>query len=461
MWNSKVVLTSCLILCTSNVATAQTAAYDNLPPTADDIIRTFSVKDAEAPPPPPAIPEAVQKIEAPTPAPTAVDDESGDSKPAPRIMAPEPPPVPASSLEPVAELGPHSSLPPVAPASPVLETVDIDSIQEPWADQTSTAVFGQYESLSDQFAPSMSTNYGCGESCQPYRRCVGDDTCRILTFYSGFAFMSRSDSKPGVLFSNSVRPGQQINAGDFDFGIQSGLEAGITAHGLFTDFDLDLRYLDIAAITDSQTGSFTSSGMPISTPTQFYVVGPRSAETDYASTVRSFEANLRYRFGGGHRWWSLLAGFRHLALQETLATRLADPTGQQADSIVATGTNNNLYGAQIGLDAPLLGNASYNIDCYGRVGLYGNSSSTVTNFQSGIPGGAVFNSKRDSGAASFVGELGIKATCRISDAWNLYGRYQLLFVDDVALASQQLNSQHTAHGEVTFHGGTFGLEYVY
>ncbi len=429
MWNSKAVLTSCLfacVACASGVVNAQLDTNGNLPPTADDIVRAFDgPRKATSDQP---LPENSEVSEALNALPPSGGDDFGDSKPEYAL------------LESDNTNAPHFAL----------------------AIATSPAtVFGQRESLTDQVSPALAKQSGCGESCRPRRRCVGDETCQTLTFDSGFAFISRSDPDPGILFANSVQPAQQLNAGGFDFGLQSGIEAGVIAHGLFTDFDLDLRFLGVGDISDSQNQSFTSSGMPISTPTQFDVIGPRRAESDLESSIRSFEANLRCRYGDGHRWWSLLAGFRYVALEERLATRLADPAGLLPDSLVASGTANHLYGAQIGIDAPLIGNANYNIDCYGRVGLFGNNSSTSTNFRSGIPGGAVFNAKREGGAASFVGELGLKATCRLSDAWNLYGRYQLLFVDDVALASQQFNSQHTTHGDVTFHGGTFGLEYVY
>lgn len=452
MRNSKAVLTSCMLLFASGAANAQVGANNNLPPTADDVIWKFRVLNDE--PNGQQLVDKAENADAISRLPPGVVRDSGDSKP--REFGPK-------SDVPAAPDSQTTTTPPPAATKDFVVSDVPDAIQppEPWVASTPAMVFGQQDSLTNQVSPALSGNDGCGESCQPYRRCVGDNICRMLTFHSGFAFMSRSDPSSGVLFANSVQPTQQLNAGDFDFGLQSGIEAGVVAHGLFTDFDLDLRFLGVGDNVDSQRKFFTSSGMPISTPTQFYVVGPRRAEAEMASSLRSFEANLRYRYGGGHRWWSMLAGFRYLAIEERMATRLTDPAGLLGDSFVTTGTANHLYGAQIGIDAPLLGGASYNIDCYGRVGLYGNNSSTATGFDSGTPGGSTFNAKREGGAASFVGELGIKATCRLSDAWNLYGRYQVLFIDDVALASQQFNSQHTTHGEVAFQGGTFGLEYVY
>lgn len=291
------------------------------------------------------------------------------------------------------------------------------------------------ESLSSQFR-----NDSCSNFC-----CVCDEQYRMLTVYAGLGVMTRSQADNRQLVLNPARPNDRLNAADFDFGAQGGVEAGVIAHGEVAD--LGFRFLGVSDISDSQRVTFNNAN-------------PGTANVQYDSSMRSFEANLRYRYGGGARWWTLLTGVRYINVEESLSGRFSS-TGLAANDNATIDVDNHLYGFQIGLDETLFGDSCYSIDCYGRLGLYGNDSSTTSRRQSAAPGAPLFSGGGSDGQSSFVGELGVKGTYRLNDAWNLYGHYQVLFIEDVTLASEQIGTQHTAHGDVTFHGAVFGLEYIY
>ena len=280
----------------------------------------------------------------------------------------------------------------------------------------------------------------------------------MITGYIGATFMSRSEADGRLLFVNAARPDERINAADFDFGVQSGIEAGVIAHGEISD--IEFRFLNVGDISDTRRQAFTGNGAPIITPTGASIPGSRLGRVSYDSAMNSFEANLRYRYGGGSRWWTFLAGFRYLNVNETLSGRFSAPGTAAVDAAVVD-VDNHLFGIQIGADRTLFGDCSYDLSCYGRIGVYGNDSSTGFQLRNSTPGSPSFSAGGSGGQTSFAAEFGVKATYRLAEAWNLYGRYQVLFIEDVALASHQVNNRHSARGELTYHGATFGLEYIY
>jgi hypothetical protein len=61
----------------------------------------------------------------------------------------------------------------------------------------------------------------------------------------------------------------------------------------------------------------------------------------------------------------------------------------------------------------------------------------------------------------FLGEIGITGRYRISQRWSATVGYQLLWINQVALATEQpLGSGIDASGESFCHGAAVGLQYV-
>lgn len=452
MWRAKLTVISLIIAGTTVCASDSSLLNDNLPPRSGDIARNFIqvVSHTQAPKKPitPRPDTILNMAPQPPDIPPVPDDETGAVPETRTFSSSEKPQTPAPPLE--------RTEPVLKPSRALDAPVTSNGAAEPLI----TDSYDSFDAYEPFDMPSAQSSTCCPQT-RYYQSCVGDELCRVVTGYVGATFMTRSASDPRTLFVNAGRPNERIDAADYDFGVQSGVEAGLTLHGVFNEVvDLDLRFLNVGDVSDTQRTRFTGNGALILTPTQFSIPGSRSARTEYASSMNSFEANFRYRHGGGARWLTLLAGFRYLNVSESLTGQFVAPGGAVVDR-AAIDVDNHLYGFQIGADKTLFGDCSYNIDVYGRAGIYGNDSSSGTELQNSTPGMATFRTSGHGGQSSFVGELGVKGTVRITEAWNFYGRYQVIAVDDIAVASQQFNNQHMAQGEVVFHGASFGIEYIY
>ena len=323
---------------------------------------------------------------------------------------------------------------------------------------------------------------GCGESCgQPvfnHRatrqccnscfRCLSDEGCSVFTVYTGVAFLHRHAPKNQRLAFNPSNASQNLDAGDFDFGTQSGIEVGATAHRLFGELDLDLRFLSVGNFSDRQNLQTTGGVTRIDMAFPANLTGPRNILANYESDLSSFEAGLRFRMGAANDWTTFWLGLRVLDIGETLSGSFVSPGAAQPTQNLSVDVSNRLFGLQIGMDETIISDCWHSVEGYWRAGIYGNDSSSSTSL---IVQGTPPNSFRSQGSAAktaFVGEVGVKAKLRLTNNLNFYGRYQMLLAEGVALAGEQPASTnllsrtgHSSNGGLFYHGAVLGLEYVY
>lgn len=310
----------------------------------------------------------------------------------------------------------------------------------------------------------------CGEPCCPpsFCRCLCDDCGRNITFFVGGLYLRRSDPDSRIIFENPRNPQQRFSASAFDFGLEGGIETGLTFHRLLNELDFDLRYFSVSDWIDRKRVRFFGNNVQINTNPAFNMRGSRSIVARYESDLSNVEANVRYRYGGGWNWMTFIAGFRYLNLDESMSGRFTNPAGTYADESFRTAVSNDLYGIQIGMDKALAGDCLYSIEYFWRAGLYGNNSQSRTQQVSHLARPLTRIAQGDASEAAFVGEAGIKARYSITSSINFYGTYQVLFVDGVALAGEQLAVTNLTAGtginpnsDVFYHGASFGLELVY
>jgi hypothetical protein len=72
-----------------------------------------------------------------------------------------------------------------------------------------------------------------------------------------------------------------------------------------------------------------------------------------------------------------------------------------------------------------------------------------------------------SSPTAFLGEIGLTGDCRLTSGWSLRGGYRLLWIDGVALATDQVAASDfvfhrgmAPHGGAFYHGAFAGLQYV-
>ena len=160
-----------------------------------------------------------------------------------------------------------------------------------------------------------------------------------------------------------------------------------------------------------------------------------------------------------------LAGFRYVDLSETFGIA----GERRIQGLLETGvynvqTDNDLYGAQLGLRMRrCLGRFSGEVT--GKAGIYYNDASQ-SQYIVDYPNIVLRNEQADDDGAAFMGELNVSGIYRLTSAWGLRAGYNLIWIEGVALAPDQLDfsaqipagNQLSHSGGVFLHGVNIGLE---
>jgi hypothetical protein len=163
----------------------------------------------------------------------------------------------------------------------------------------------------------------------------------------------------------------------------------------------------------------------------------------------------------------VLAGVRYLNLDDRILVSQLTTTGG-IDATQRLDGFNDLLGFQIGGDAVLVQRGRFSLDTTLKAGIYGDNARNFFAYDSTAL--AMHKTNGDSARnAAFCGEIGITATYGLTKRLSFRGGYQLLWLDGVALASQQpiLNpppllgaaTSVGTNGDVFYNGAFIGLEY--
>src|SRR5690606_38847911 len=138
----------------------------------------------------------------------------------------------------------------------------------------------------------------------------------------------------------------------------------------------------------------------------------------------------------------------------------------ELDSV--NGTDNDLFGAQIGTDLAICLTPRLRVAAEVEAGLYGMRALNTT-VVSGPNLTTLVERIKDEDVA-FVSEAGVTALYRATPRLTFRGGYQLLFLDGVALATENFNTASPfvlretfvdTDGDVFYHGVTGGLEWTW
>jgi hypothetical protein len=159
-------------------------------------------------------------------------------------------------------------------------------------------------------------------------------------------------------------------------------------------------------------------------------------------------------------WLKLMAGFRAVELDERGNADLVNPAVPFGYDVT---TRNRLYGGQVGARVQLWCRDAFSLTTTGKAGVYGNVSNHIASSSTGV---ATVTAAGADDRTAFVGELGFQGAARLTDHLSLRGGYRLLWIDGVALASEQLavtdfnqGTGFDGSGDVFYHGAFVGLEF--
>ncbi len=272
---------------------------------------------------------------------------------------------------------------------------------------------------------------------------------------AGSVFLQRGTphSTPLVYSINTHGP-VLVDANVFRFNYAAGADiSAIRRVDGFDRFDaIDFRYFGLQS-TQANT-SINPSGL-WALPTAPLIGGgltPGPLELGYHAQLYSAEFNLRRSTRGGRLTW--LAGTRWIQLNEQL-----NFTGNFfgiSSNTTSFNTQNNLYGGQVGAAYNLWdGGGPLSIVGTGKAGIYGNASGgqSDNNFVS---------SSDHVTRLAFVGDLSASAVYQLGEHIAIRGGWQLLWIQGVATATNQVaaTNYHTSSGMNTagtaFYQGAMG-----
>jgi len=322
--------------------------------------------------------------------------------------------------------------------------------------------------LAEPPADEAYSNAGVAGCCGPDDACCGSVMCccPLWTVTAGTLIMDRSTPDDAVLVTDALGE-TLLDAHELDFDFRGGWEVGAIRHNVWcTCWDVEARYARIdgwRAVRDyvySPNGSMVQyAGTPIGSRL------PGLVGAVYESHFDSLELNVRQPIGCGAL--TLLAGFRFAELDERMSIlRVTAPEAQENVATTRVGAINDLYGFQFGADARMWQRGCLSLDGKLRAGVYSNRAvNRLVHTQTASP--ETWACRARHCQTSFLGELGLTGRCQLSDDWALTAGYQLMWLEGMALAPDQIAvsdpgagiARVDTQGGVFYHGAVIGLEF--
>jgi len=251
-----------------------------------------------------------------------------------------------------------------------------------------------------------------------------------------------------VLGTNSV-PLDTLNAG---LALQGNIQVGPGSN-------IEVGYFGLNKWDNSASANSTSTTVPhnlFSFLSNFGVLPPggfgdpdRSLvhTLSYSSSLNNGEINLRRRWAepSGFFQGSFLMGVRYLALDEQakFTARGAFDNTQANNSLrfldYTTDTHNSLVGFQVGGDLWYNVIPGVKVGVEAKTGIYNNRANQNTAIlANSLPD--TFSETVAVNRAAYLTQIAPQAWYRLNHSWAVRGSYQFMYIDNVALATGNLNA---------------------
>ena len=326
-----------------------------------------------------------------------------------------------------------------------------------------------------------------------FRPSAWNDPCPRVYAQVGAMFLQRTPqfSNQPIVVDPTV-DSTLLSTSDLNFNVDPGLQATIGMRSI-GGRTVELDYFGLFEGNASAVVGAPNANAFLTFPNNLVgnvFVDMDQVSVNYTSSVQSVAVNLISCFGGcdtacdscdgcdgcdgfgngggGARCRSLswFAGFRYLNVSERLDLQAQrnDINGVENGSYNIR-TRNNLYGAQLGARMRRT-QGRFGWDGAGFGGIFGNDANqtqSVTDF----PNFALRPSvSSNQGGAAFVGGGNTSGLFRLNNVWNLRAGYNVMWIEGLALAPDQLDydfaaaqggSQLNNNGGMFLHGVNVGL----
>jgi hypothetical protein len=232
-------------------------------------------------------------------------------------------------------------------------------------------------------------------------------------------------------------------------------------------------YNQVASATMTEAAAGSKLYLPGALGPQLDPSGADSATFTYRSTINNVEANVFHHF---LRWnpyreaWlevDWLTGFRYVNVDETANLGLICCGGTEAP-FYRVGTNNNMFGAQVG------GRARWNwqrwaVECWGKAAILGNAQRQFQDPILSAENDLLRDGRSTTGVVpGMIADLNVSTIYRLTDVWGIRAGYNLIWLGGVGLAPNQFDFSGSTvasggtllqpNGSIFLMGANLGLE---
>lgn len=305
-------------------------------------------------------------------------------------------------------------------------------------------------------------NYGCdngtcgGNCCC---NCCPCDCCAPTWVVRGGAIFLHRNS-PSTANIGFVIP---QDAAALNLGYSTGYEVS-AIRNFNCCFSVEARYFQV----DNWNAGFANANPLVPNPIDPVLLPPLAVAEggNLSSLLRSAEINFRRQM---NCWLTGLVGFRYLNLSERFDFGNRTVSTDQAafpldtSTLINANTHNDLYGGQLGADGCIWCRNGMKLDGFGKAGIYGNAASANATAaiidNTGLNPPIVNAGNVQNNQVAFVGELGLIGSYCLTDHITLRGGYQMMWVNGVALVTEQVGGAFVTTGHVFYHGALAGAEF--
>jgi hypothetical protein len=279
---------------------------------------------------------------------------------------------------------------------------------------------------------------------------------------------NQSGDQPLVLDLNTDE--ELLDSGDLDFDWAGGVRA-YYGHRVCGCLSLELGYLGVFDNSAADGVALEDSlmlpddlGLQVN---NFF--GADEVNVRYASDLHSFEANAVCCCCGCNcacvpRSIEWLTGFRYLSFDETFGISSFDDA--EGTTLYSVETDNHLYGGQVGSRYRAC-HGRWSWEATGKAGLFANHMEQSQDPIIDFPAFEFRDGQRGSDTdLAFVGDLNLTTIYQLNQVWAARLGYNLIWLEGVALAADQLDFTNTPGsgsdlrdgGGVFLHGVSTGVE---
>lgn len=272
-----------------------------------------------------------------------------------------------------------------------------------------------------------------------------------------FYMLKRTDTNPlTVLVDETTRTIPEFDAQHLEFDYEFGVGATL-ARCLGCGSSLQLGYFGVY-----DHDAFTELNGDLALVVPGFAIGNNPADfaMNYESELHSGEININQQLCNR---FTLLAGFRYIHLRDDLqiSSQIGPAVVLDTYGIDAV---NNLYGFQLGSQVMVGRWGRFQLDALVKCGVYLNDTEQTTH--SSLTAIPAVTAHADTFATG--GEAGLFGTYCITDCWSVRAGYQVLGLNGVTLAPEQLQESNLTtglagidpNGSIFYHGATVGIQLV-